>query len=345
MSVSIKDIAKVAGVSPATVSLALNDNPLVNAKTKRKIQQIANEMGYIPNMYAKRLIGKGCRIIGLIVPNLVNLFYSALVEEFSAYARLNGYGFNIAISQNSALIEAASIREMIHNNVDGLIIVPMDSDNYDTAHFESLDKAEIPYIFAASKYEGVAIPCVMSDYEKGAYEAVQYIKSLKYTNPVFISGPDGIYSFKCKNNGFRRAIADIPEYAKLNMKTLYHLNEPGYEMGARVAVELYNDNVETDMIFAANDLIAVGIINAVRRLGVEIPENVSVMGFDNTIFATLSPVPVTSVAQNIPQIAKQATDLLIDIISGEKPSTADILIPTTIFERESSINYHCEIVR
>ena len=159
----MKDVAGRAGLSVATVSLALSGSDKVSKSTRQRVEKLAREMGYRPNLYARKLVTRRSRQIGLIVPDIENVYYASLAQRIFNDLTASGYGLMISTSMNSRLTERRIICEMIENRVDALMIAPVNTPNSDAGYLAMLDEAGIPLLFVTSAYPGADRPCVMCD--------------------------------------------------------------------------------------------------------------------------------------------------------------------------------------
>ena len=333
MAVKLKDIAKIADVSEATVSLALNGNTIVNIETRKRIIKIADELGYVPNPYARKLALNKSGMFGLIIPDIENFYYASFVNYINKYTRRTNYGLSIAISENSRKIEANIISEMIVNRVEGLFIVPVNKPNQDIGYFSRLDEAGIPYIFTTSKYDGIDGNCIMCDLKNGMYELIKFLFGRGYKKITYISGPKGVYTLDLRESGYREAINDDNNIIHRE----FFCGEVTYNEACDVARYLIENKIDTDVIVCVNDTMAIGVVNTLNSYGINVPDDIAVCGFDNIIFSTTSAVSLTTVEQDIESEAKQSVELLLNIIN-KKASVKDneIIIPTKLIIRNST---------
>ena len=180
MRVKIEDVAKRAGVSIATVSLALNGNEKVNAKTRDKVVAIAREMGYRPNPAAKRLAMRKSRQIGLVVPDIENIYYAKLAQHTLNELHASNYALTISTSMNSRQMERRIIYDMIGNQVEGLLIAPVEKPNSNVEYLEDLHRAHIPFVFVTANYPNLKHHCVMCDLYGGMKQLLETLYAQGY---------------------------------------------------------------------------------------------------------------------------------------------------------------------
>ncbi len=323
--VGIKDIAKMVGVSPATVSLALNNSPLVNEQTKKRICEAAKQLDYRPNPYARTLVTKRSGMLGLVVPDIRNIYYATLVHYINHAVRAAGYGMTIAMSENNPVYEEKIISEMIDNRVDGLILSPLNTMFHPHAY---LNKLTMPTIFAASRYDDIDFPTVMSDYEQAMAKITRYAVESGKKKIYFVTGPRGEVSLDARKQGFLSVIKDEA--------CVIHRVELSYTEGCATANELITSGElrSVDCILCANDTLAAGVENALLRAGIRIPQDVAVGGFDDVLFAETTAVQLSTVRQDIQSIAETSVSLLLKKIEGEEiPSLTTI--PAQMVLRDS----------
>lgn len=324
MKVSIKEIAKQTGFSPATVSLALNDSELVRLQTKERIQQAAKEMGYVPNPYARKLVLQKSGMLGLIVPTISNVYYADLVQCINTLVREKGLGLIIATSDNSVSNERKILEEMRSNQVEGVILSPVNVPNEEPAY---LDDYDLPLVFATAKYRQIARPCVMCDLEEGMYRLTRAVVEGGRKKLALVTGHRGVDSLDRRESGFCRAAGEA-EYK------VFRLDQLGYKGGCQAAEDLLALGKDFDAVLCIDDMLASGVINRLREDGRRIPEDIWVTGFDDSVFSQAAPVPITTVRQDIGQIAEQAVALLLGMIGGREGQSR--LLPCEIVRRLSA---------
>ena len=333
MSVNLTDVAEALGVSTATVSLALNGSDLVNLETRKRVTEMADKLGYIPNSIARGLARKKSGSLGLIIPDIENVYYSELVKHIDNFSKQAGYRLFIMISNNNPKEEEETVSVMIANQVEGVIIVPVNMPNQNTDYFKKLQSNNIPFVFSSSMYHGFNAPYVMCDLEEGMYQlTVHLVKKNKHRNYLYLTGPEDVTSLIPREKGFLRALRETDN---INFEII-RVNSVDYDSACE-AIEAHLQGEQlADVIMCVNDTMAIGVINILARNGISVPGDVSVTGFDNSLFAEVSVVKLTSVLQDIESIAKHSTEILIKSINKEEAFETEILIPTQIIKRAST---------
>ena len=179
--IRLEDIAKACGVSVATVSLALNESPLVKLETKKFVTETAERMGYIPNETARSLVRRRSKQIGVIVPDIINTFYATFISELNRCVQDKGYTLMTYISKNDPQAENRIVNQMLRNGVEGIIIVPVNEGNAFPEYTKRLTTLDIPFLFAIDKYDGTGAVCVMSDCRLGMYQMLKHLTHKGYT--------------------------------------------------------------------------------------------------------------------------------------------------------------------
>lgn len=326
MAIRIKDIAKMVGCSEATVSLALNNSNLVKRETKELILKTAEEVGYVPNVSARALVKKKSGRLGLVIPDIENVYYASLVKYINQATHEKGYELIIALSDNLAQAEERAISTMIENRVEGVIFVPMNIPNEDTGYLRRLRSYSIPYVFCSDYYrtEKEDVPVIMADLERGMYDLVTQVARRGYRHVSYLTGDDRVVSLELRTKGFREA-------AEENGLS-YHitrLDRTSYKY-ARVAVEeTLRNHPETEVFVCVNDMSAIAAVNVLSEMGLRVPEDKGVAGFDNVIFSRISSPGIHTMKQDLEKIAVESVGTLLG--GGRE----DVIVPMQFIERGS----------
>ena len=331
MRVKIEDVARRAGVSTATVSLALNGNAKINAQTRDRIEAVAKELGYRPNPYAKRLAMRKSRQIGLIVPDIENIYYSALAQHALNELLTSGYALTISTSMNSPQMERRIVSDMIGNCVEGLLIAPVEKPNGDVSYLDRLDGAGIPYLFVTSRYPQLERPGVMCDLYAGMKQLLATLHAHGYRRMAMLSGSSDVYCFDLRDNAYR----DFLREQGLEERRIEHLNGVRYDDSYRFVQHMDVEGVEA--IVCVNDMMALGAINALSERGLRVPEDIAVAGFDDSIFSRVSPVALTTVRQDVHGMAVRAAKWILDLArDGAEAEESLRPIPCEVIVRRST---------
>ncbi len=324
MAVTIKDIAKVAGVSYATISRALNDHPEINVITKEKIKEIAQQMGYTPNAVARGLVKKNTEMIALLIPDITNPFYPEVARGVEDYARENGYCVFLCNTNWDEENEQKYLTILKERRVDGIIIAPVSTDTID---YVSDSKLDIPVVYIGSRVDCNKSNYVVIDDFKAGYMATEYLMKLGHSNIAFIGGHDKSTSHIDRINGYKQALKENRLEADINSIKGYSFKK---ESGYGTFLKMVKNRKVPTAIVAENDIIALGIMEAAEKHGYDVPKDISIIGIDDIEFGSLPKINLTTVAQPKFDIGRKSADILLDLISGSADSKQIILEPFLI---------------
>lgn len=329
-AVTISDIARALGVSEATVSLALNDNTLVKKETREKVKLTAAELGYVPNLSARRLVKKKSGMIGVVVPDIENVYYASLVKELSNRVAEIGCSLSIFISSNDPKKEERAVSDMISSRVEGIIYVPINTPADLSGSRGLIERSGIPSVCATTLIDGMS--CVLCDLEDGMKRLMEQINKDAAKKIVCLGGPKGVYTLDCRQKAFLESAKSSGARVKI-----IHLPEVDYKQAFEAARGLLSDL--PDVIVCVNDFMALAVVNLLTGQGIPIPGRVEVTGFDDSVFSIASPVPLTTVRQDIPALAKATVELLNKLIASDTlPDREIIKLPASLIVRQSTKN-------
>ncbi len=326
---TLKDIAKVAGFSPKTVSRVINNHEYVKKSTREKILKIIRENNYIPNIAARSLVLKKTDTLGLIIPNLENPFYSRLSRGVIGTAEKNNYSVIVCESKFDTLIGEKYLRMLIERGVDGLLIATLDlEDNF----VKSLKKTGKPFVILTCKLDMSGINYVIADDYKAGKEVVNYLIKLGHKNIAFLKGPD-VYS----SNERLIAYKDVMEKNDLEIRD-YFITESALDKKTAygVTLNLLKNHKDITAIVGNNDYATIGSVKAINELGLKIPEDISVVGYDDIDITELLKVPLTTVHYPKYRSGVAATKRLIEMLKNERrKKSKKIILETSFIIRES----------
>ncbi len=322
MSSNLRDVAKSAGVSPATASMALNDRPGVNSDTRARVIRAAEELNYSPNANARSLIMRRSGAVGLVVTDITNPFFGMLTNEINTYASRAGYNLTIGVSNDDIRLEAASVRRMMEERAEGVIVVPCAAARYDLTHLFNLKKAGIPLVFATTRYEGISADCVMCDLAKGSYMLIKHLIESGRRRIMLLCGQREVLFSSLRIAGYRRAFEECGVKMSEDWIIPSEPNFPGGSIAAEKALAHH-----PDAITAINDVMAMGALARLKENGLRVPEDIAIAGYDDLIYSSLLETPLTTVRQPIADIASSAMELLMRRIEGENGVTELLIEP------------------
>jgi len=323
------DIAKVLNVSTVTVSKALRDHPDISTETKQQVKKVAKELGYTPNYIARSLSSRKSFMIGVVVPDVAHSFFSTVIDSIYDAASQKGYEIILTVSRENPDKEITCIRNLLSMRVDGLL-VSISERTTDVSIFDTVKKMNIPLVFFDRGIEGLNLSCVRVNDRSGAESIVEYAIKLGYDKIAHLSGYRDISIGRDRCNGYLDALQ------KHNIRIRDEwIIEGGFreEYGYKGFMKLWGKKEKPEVIFTANDKVAMGVYNAAKEKGVKIPNDLGVIGFGDLAFAGIVSPPITTVHQPAATIGRKAVEVLID----EVLSTDDVEPQTVAFRTELKI--------
>ena len=305
--VTIKDVAREANMSVATVSRVLNGSGPVSEKARRLIREVAGKMRYVPHSGARSLITSKTETLGVLLPDLYGEFFSEVIRGMDDTAQRNG--FHLLISRAYADrngIETA-IRAM-RGRVDGVVVMSPDLDAESLLNMPST----MPVVLLCSVSRGNEIDSLTIQNCRGAREMVSHLVSLGHTRVAIIKGSPRNYDAAERLRGYRMALRDARIVPDSSLELSGNFTEAG---GYAAAMELLSLRVRPTAIFAANDSMAIGALSALRESGVEVPEEMAVAGFDDIPLARYLDPPLSSVHVPICELGARAVEILLEGIT------------------------------
>lgn len=330
-TISIKDIAELTGVSTATVSRVLNNKGGYSKKTEEKIKNIIDEYGYVSNLAAKSIRVSKSFTIGLIVPNIQNEFYSNLSSSIEDFFYNKGYSVFICNSSNSIDKELDYFKRLESQSVDGIIDVTCQK-----AFSENTSRKNIPIVFLDRvPASNIDFPTVISNDYDGVCQSTQSLVDSGCKDIIFIDAQVGTIQ-----NNRLTAYKDTLQKNKMiideNKILRGNILDPSRVQGEIAVTEYLNSGRKVDGIICPSDSLAVGALYAVKRAGLKVPEDIKIIGFDNSIQSQITNPPISTISRSPELMAKKASQLLLDIIEENTLKEKHIIINTNLIIRSSS---------
>ncbi|WP_405295603.1 LacI family DNA-binding transcriptional regulator [Algibacter sp. Ld11] len=330
---TIKDIAQKLNVSVSTVSRAFNDKYDIKKETRDLILKTAQDMGYRPNPIAKKLLQKRSFNIGIVVPEFVNSFFPEVIIGAQDILLEKGYQVLIMQSNNSWKTELKNVETLVDNMVDGLIIsLTSESENLD--YYKKLISTKMPMVFFNRIVDELPVSKVLFDDYKWALFATEHLIVQEYKDILHLTGNKSLSLTKNRIKGFEAAHKKY----RLPMGSIVHCGFT-IEDGEKATLELIKQDKLPRAIFAANDALAIGAMQTLKKHGFKIPEDIAIAGFTESRLAEHTSPSITSVKQPTNDIGQTAAKLLLEQIEND-----GLFVPQTIVLngrlniRESSIN-------
>jgi LacI family transcriptional regulator len=335
MPTTLADIAEALGVSKMTVSRAINNHPAINAETRERVLEIARKMNYRPNQHARALITNRSYLIGLVVPDLMHSYFAELAKAIEAIARPAGYEIVICNTEEDAATELAEV-EALRHRTDGLIIasaVPPEK----TAPYRKMIREGGRVVLLDRRFEAVRCPMVTTDNVRVGRLATEHLIKLGHRRIGHLRGPD-VKTATDRFEGYRQALA--PHNLRFDeslVRDCGFFESDGYEA---MRAWIKSGKLPT-AIFAANDPAAIGAMNALREAGIEVPDQIAIVGAGNIHYGDMLSVPLTTVSWNKTEMGQQAAQLLIGMIGRDKTATRNGKAQQIIIEPELIVRKSC----
>ena len=330
MRITMDEIAKLAGVSKATVSRVLNDSECgVGEQTRVRVKKIAEELGYSVEQTEKKKSVSFTRYIALILPDITNPFFADLAKSVEDSLRRKGYSLVLANTDFSEDNEAAQIRELMVKRLEGILLVP--SGIRAREEHDLPRRYQIPMVLMDRKLEGISdIPGVYSNNEYASVISCEHLIRKGARDIVFISGPLNVSTSIERFEGYKAVLAQhsIPFRPEMCRHGSYTV-----ESGYNAVLELERSGISYSAILAANDLMALGALKAVREFGYRVPEDVQIIGFDNIEFSQYCEPSLSTMQQPTFDMGAKAVELLTGIIEKRDPVQPERLIPKLLMRK------------
>lgn len=328
--ITIKDVAQEANVSIATVSRILNGKGGVSLTLTKRVQEVVKQLKYQPNNVARALKIKESRSIGLIIPDIENPFFPALVRGVEDAAQQHDYAVILCNTDGRVEEEKKYIEFLFSKRVDGMVFTEsLDSKN----NIALLASSGIPIVLLDRRVEGMQASAVVTDNQLGAFMATEHLIQLGKKNIAFLNGSLKLSSGAERANGYREALTKY----KLAYKDRLVINGAfTYDSGYEATEMLVRSGQKIDGIFASNDMIAIGAIECLAKHNIKVPEDVGVVGFDDIRMATWYKPALTTIRQPVYDMGKCAMNILVEQISGVREKYCEQIFMPELIIRKSS---------
>lgn len=330
---TLKNIANQVGVSISTVSRVLNGKSeyyRISEVTRELILKVAKELNYSPNQLARGLRLKRTNTLGYITPDISNPFFSNIAKVVEKYARKQGYSIILCDSEENTEIEVDSIKLLTDRKIDGLIISPVGQR---VDHLKEVYNRNIPIILIDRFFPDIDLPFITSDNYKGSLEATSYLIECGHIRIAYIQGLKNTSPNNERVKGFKDAHTNFGiEFDD----SLIVGNSFGEENGYIEMKLLLKRNNKPSAVFAGSNLISLGALKALAEENLKVPDDISMISFDDQPYSKFLATPMTTVSQQGSHIGQLATKILIDLIETNKQfEPKGILLPTTLIKRNS----------
>lgn len=329
MGVSIKDIARAAGVSHSTVSRALADSPLVKEETRERIKQLAVEMGYSPHALARSLVTRRTQTVGVVVTTIADPFVSEIVRGLEETGQNHGYTIILCNSNAEPRRELAAVKALREKRVDGIIVT---ASRIGDLYLPLLEDFGVPIVLINNQQTGKYVYSIGTDDLRGGQIATEYLLSLGHTRIGYIASPNNVNSSQARMNGYRAAL----ESHGIGFDPALLADGDGRPAAAMEATaRLLSQGARPTAIFCYNDMTAIGTIRALKRMGLRVPDDISIVGYDDIPIVEYLDPPLTTIRQRKYDMGCMAMDMLLRLLNGAT-DVQDVTIEPTLVIRESA---------
>ncbi|NPV54351.1 MAG: LacI family DNA-binding transcriptional regulator [Firmicutes bacterium] len=327
---TIADVAQEAGVSSSTVSRTLSGKVPVNDDTKKRVLAAIKKLGFTPNAMARSLRNKSTQTIGLVLPDLRNPFFSEIAWGVENESLKQGYNVLLCNTANSKQKELSYARVLAEKRMDGVVFAAS-GDNKEAVQF--LTNLQIPMILIDRYIPDMGVDIVMSNNESGCRMAMEYLANLGHREIGMITGNPTLITIRQRSSAYYDFIKEngLPSNDKWIVFGCESFDD-GYNAGLRVLSTINRPTA----IIAGSDLIAVGVMSAARELQLRVPQDVSIVGYDDVPLSRLSNPPLTTIRQPISDMGKVAVRLLVQKIRGTRKKQTSMVLPVELIVRGST---------
>ena len=327
-STSIIDIARVAGVSPSTVSRALQDHPRISTQKRAIIRALAQQMGYQPSQVARSLVTGRTKTLGVLVTDVTDPFVAAVMKGAEQAGRAVGYSLLFATSRRDPSQEILAARLLLGRQVDGMIVISSRAAGYYT---DLLGSDEMPLVLINHELHDPHAHSVRTDNRDGIRQAVVHLRELGHSRIAFVAGPEGGRSSRERLEAFCEARASS---GLLELPGWLIEGKGLIEDGLQAFSVLNGQEQRPTAVLCYNDLTAIGLMAAAHEAGVRVPQRLSVIGYDNIPMSAFTVPPLTTVDQPKEALGRTAVENCVRALAGEK--VADVTLPGALVVRKST---------
>lgn len=324
------DIARKTGFSVNTVSHALHNKDDISAKTKEQIQSAAREMGYIRNISASSLRSGKTKSVAIIIGDISNPHFSILIKEIETLLRQEGYTSFILNTDENEEMEFMAITSAISKNVDGILLCPVQKTERNVRY---LSEIGMPFALIGRRFERLPTHYVVCDDRNGGYQAASYLLSEGHSRILFMNGEPHISSARERLLGAERAFRE----AGISLDQLRVATVPVVNVNQEAMIQkLLEENVDCSAVLCFSDIIAMQVCHALVRRGRAIPDQVSVVGFDDIASTVTFPMQLSSVTSSNTKMSEEAVRILLDLMAGQSGSYRQTVLSTKLVLRETT---------
>ncbi|MEM1505615.1 LacI family DNA-binding transcriptional regulator [Domibacillus sp. 8LH] len=328
MKSTIYDVAEKAGVSISTVSKVLNNKGHLAEKTRKKVKATMLELNYQPSVVAS--VRKRIQTIGLLIPDIANPFMAEIARVIENHVKRYGYSLMICSTDNDLKNEVEYVSILKQKYTDGIIVA---TGLKREEAVKELIKTDIPIALLSRDVPSLAVNTVLVDDYLGGYEATNHLISLGHQKIAMITEDTTFSTLQARVNGYKKAL----EEAGLSYdENLVLTNNTSLEEGKKSMLSLLKKASPPTAVFASTESLAIGAVQGAHELNLNVPDEVSIIGFDDTVLSTICEPPLTTVAQPIEEMGEKAVELLIEEIEKNKASKQRVMLSPKLIVRKST---------
>jgi LacI family transcriptional regulator len=331
---TIRDVAKLAGVAPITVSRVINNSDYVKQETRERVEAAVEELGYVPNMLGPSLRFKQTMTLAVVITDITNPFWTTVARGIEDVAQANGYSIILCNTDESEVKQEQYLQMLLRRRIDGILLVPATSS---PDPIRLIQKQNIPIVVLDRQVPDVEVDLVRSDTEKGAYKLTKHLLSLGHRKITMLAGPRDISTATDRTDGFCRAFQEIGlEVSNEQIIWGEFTQEAGYAM----AQQALQSATQPTALFAANNFVAIGALRALQESQVSVPDQLALVAVDDIPPAFAIKPFLTVAKQPEREMGKQATNLLLERIKGgtERPCRKIVLSTEMIIRTSSGVS-------
>ncbi|WML40866.1 catabolite control protein A [Neobacillus sp. OS1-2] len=331
MNITIYDVAREANVSMATVSRVVNGNPNVKPVTRKKVLEVIERLGYRPNAVARGLASKKTTTVGVIIPDISNIFFAELARGIEDIATMYKYNIILSNSDQNKEKELHLLNTMLGKQVDGIVFM---GGNISADHVAEFEKSPVPIVLAGSIEESNQIPSVNIDYEAAVYDSTKEFIEKGHKQIAFVIGPlHEPKNAQKKLKGYQRALveAGLP----FNEELLFE-GDYTYDSGIEAIEKLLEAAERPTAILVGSDEMALGVVHGAEDKGFNVPEDFEIITSDNTRLALMVRPQLTTIVQPLYDMGAVAMRLLTKLMNKEKTEENSVVLPHRIEHRQST---------
>jgi len=327
--ITLKMVAEKAEVSVNTASRAINNKPDINLETKKRVLQIAKELGYVRNATAVALRTRKTGTIGVVIADNRNPFYAEVLSGMEEAAREKNYHIILANTQRDYQKEEEAINLLLAKRVDGLLIAPVQDRDDD---IKNLIDANIPFVVVGRDFKNIEVDAIYNDEVKGGFLATEYLIKKGHKRIALIDG----FLYKSPAKGRLEGYKKVLNKYRISLdESLISVGDINIEDGYERTKQMLEKNLDFTAIFAYNDMMAFGAMQAIKEKGLRIPEDIGLIGYDDILFSSLISPALTTIRLKKQELGVKSVKLLFSRINGNRKKTKKVMLGVELVVRET----------